>query len=116
MGPPARFIGLEPAEIERVRARHPFLKPMTVPAGAYPGIAEPLPTVGSWNVVLARPDLPDAAAYRFTRALHRAEAELGRRLEQARETTAANTVAAAPGPEFLHPGSARYLREAGLLA
>lgn len=110
----ARFIGLDGEEAARVQARHPFLKPMTVPAGAYPGIAEPLPTVGAWNVVMARPDLPDAAAWRYARALHRAEAAIARRLEQARETTAANTLAAAPAPGFLHPGTARYLREAGL--
>lgn len=111
----ARFIGLTPDEVARVQARHPFLKPMTVPAGSYPGIVDPLTTIGSWNVILARPDLPDDAAYRFTRALHRAEADLGRRLEQAKEATAANTVAAAPRPDLLHPGSARYLREAGFL-
>jgi hypothetical protein len=36
------------------------------------------------------------------------------RLEQARETTAANTAAAAPRPALLHPGVARYLREAAI--
>ena len=111
----ARFIGLDPAEAVAVEARHPFLKPMTVPAGAYPGITEPLLTVGAWNVVMARPDLPEEAAWRLARAIHRGEAEIGRRLEQARETTAANTLAAAPAPGFLHPGTARYLREAGLM-
>ncbi|WP_374449780.1 TAXI family TRAP transporter solute-binding subunit [Stella sp.] len=111
----ARFIGLDAGETARVQARHPFLKPMTVAAGAYPGIGEPLGTVGAWNVVMARPDLPEAAAWRYARALHRAEAELGRRLAQARETTLANTLAAAPAPRFLHAGTARYLRETGLL-
>ncbi|BBK35760.1 hypothetical protein STAQ_08380 [Allostella sp. ATCC 35155] len=111
----ARFIGLEADEVERVRTRHPFLKPMTVPAGAYRGIDRPLTTVGAWNVVMARPDLPEEAAWRFARALHRAEAELGRRLEQARESTAANTLAAAPESRHLHPGTARYLGEVGLL-
>ena len=48
-------------------------------------------------------------------ALDRAMADLARRLPQASETTAANTVAAAPRLELLHPGTARYLREAGLL-
>ena len=107
--------GLEPDEVRRVQARHPFLKPMTVPAGAYRGIDRPLSTVGAWNVVMARPDLPEEAAWRFIRALHRAEAELGRRLEQARESTAANTLTAAPEPRHLHAGTARYLGEAGLM-
>ncbi|MGE0726372.1 MAG: TAXI family TRAP transporter solute-binding subunit, partial [Alphaproteobacteria bacterium] len=111
----ARFIGLTEAEAAQVRTRHPYLSIMTVPAGAYPTIDRPLTTVGSWNLILSRPGLPDEVAYRFTRALHLAEGELGRRLAQARETTAANTVAASPRPDLLHPGTARYLREAGFL-
>ena len=42
-------------------------------------------------------------------------AALGARLPQARETTAANTVAAAPRPDLIHPGARRYFREINLL-
>ena len=42
-------------------------------------------------------------------------AALGAKLSQARETTAANTVAAVPNVNLLHAGVQRYLREAGLL-
>jgi hypothetical protein len=87
---------------------------MTVPAGAYPGLAAPLPSVGSWSFILARPDLPDDVAYRVARALHRGEAAIARRLPQAEETTAANTLGAAPRPELIHPGVLRYLREVGV--
>ena len=41
-------------------------------------------------------------------------AALARRLPQAQETTAANTVAAAPRKELIHPGVLRYLREVGV--
>ena len=58
---------------------------------------------------------PDDVAYRLARALHRGEAALAQRLPQARETTAANTVRAAPRAELLHPGVLRYLREVGLV-
>jgi hypothetical protein len=47
--------------------------------------------------------------------LHRGEAALGRRLPQARETTAANTVAAARRTNLIHPGVLRYLGEIGLI-
>ena len=43
---------------------------------------------------------PDETAYLLARAIHRAEAPLAARLEQARETTMANTLAAAPRPEL----------------
>ena len=65
--------------------------------------------------MLIRPDLDEAVAYRLAKALHAAEAELAKRLPQARETTAANTVNAVPRAELLHKGVAKYLRDAGLL-
>ena len=110
----ARFIAPDAAGIARILAKHAFLKPMTVPAGAYPGLTAALPSVGSWSFILARPDLPDEVTYRLARALHHGEAALARRLPQAEETTAANTLAAAPRRELIHPGVLRYLREIGI--
>ncbi|MGH7304410.1 MAG: TAXI family TRAP transporter solute-binding subunit [Candidatus Rokuibacteriota bacterium] len=110
----ARFIAPDADGITRILAKHAFLKRMTVPAGAYPGLAAPLPSVGSWSFILARPDLPDDVTYRLARALHRGEAALARRLPQAEETTAANTLGAAPRPDLIHPGVLRYLREIGV--
>ena len=55
------------------------------------------------------------AAYRVARALHRAEAGIAQRLPQGRETTVANTAAAAPRAELIHPGVRRYLTELGVL-
>ena len=56
------------------------------------------------------PSLPEDVAYRLARALHRGEAALGARLAQARESTLANTLAAAPRPDSIHPGVRRYMR------
>ncbi len=110
----ARFIAPDANGIAKILAKHAFLKPMTVPAGAYPGLAAPLASVGSWSFILARPDLPDDVTYRLAQALHRGEAALARRLPQAQETTAANTLAAAPRADLIHPGVLRYLREVGI--
>ena len=110
----ARFLVPDASGIGRILAKHSFLKPMSVPAGAYPGLGAPLPSVGSWSFILSRPDLGDDVAYRLARALHRGEAALARRLPQAQETTAANTLAAAPRPDLIHPGVLRYIREAGI--
>jgi uncharacterized protein len=110
----ARFIAPDAAGIAKILAKHAFLKPMTVPAGAYPGLAAPLASVGSWSFILARPDLANDVAYRFARALHRGEAALARRLPQAQETTAANTLGAAARIDLIHPGVLRYAREVGI--
>ena len=65
--------------------------------------------------MIARTTLADETAYRLARALHKGEAAIARRLPQAKETTAANTVSAAPRTDLIHPGAQRYLREAGFL-
>src|SRR6516225_393757 len=110
----ARFIAPDASEIARIRAKHSFLKPLTVPAGSYPKQTEPIASLGSWSFVLTREDLPDDVAYRLAKTLHGVEATFCRKLAQACETTAANTVAAAPKSELIHPGVARYLREIGV--
>lgn len=109
-----RFIVPDASEIARIQAKHPFLKTLTVPAGTYPGQTAPIVSVGSWSLVLARPDLAEDTAYKIARALHKGEAAITARLEQARETTAANTVSAAPKHELIHSGVQRYLTEIGV--
>src|SRR5216683_821362 len=66
----ARFIAPSAEESARIRAKHAFLKPMTIAAGSYPGQDAAIASVGSWSFVLARPTLDDDIAYRLARALH----------------------------------------------
>ncbi len=109
----ARFIAPSADEIARIRAKHSFLKPLTVPANSYPGQTAPIDSMGSWSFVLVRDNLPDDVAYRLARTLHGVEAAFCRKLAQACETTAANTVAAAPDVKLIHPGVLKYLKEIG---
>jgi len=109
-----RFIGPDAGEIKAILAKNPALQAVTLPAKSYPGQDAPLPSVGSWSYVLATDKLKDDTAFLLARAVHRAEGPLAARLEQARETTMLNTMAAAPRPDLLHPGVRRYLREAKL--
>jgi uncharacterized protein len=111
----ARFLAPDADGLRRIQAKHAFLKPMSVPAGSYPGQDTAIASVGSWSFIMARPTLSDDTAYRLARALHRGQASLAARLPQGADTTAANTVAAAPRPELIHPGVRRYLSEIGLL-
>jgi TRAP transporter TAXI family solute receptor len=110
----ARFIAPDAGEIARIRAKHTFLKPLTVPAGSYANQNDQIDALGSWSFILARDTLPDDVAYRLARTLHGAESAFCKKLAQACETTAANTVAAAPDIELIHPGVMRYFREIGV--
>jgi TRAP transporter TAXI family solute receptor len=109
-----RFMAPSAGEIATILKKNPALQPVTLPAKSYPGQDAPLPSVGSWSYVLAKPALPEEAAYLLARAIDRAHPQLAARLEQARETTIANTLAAAPRRDSIHPGVQRYHTEAGL--
>ena len=109
-----RFVVPDAGEIQRILAKNSALKALTLPAGSYPGQDAALNTVGSWSFVLAKPELPEEVAYKLARAIHWAEAPLAARLAQARETTMANTAAAAPNSALVHPGVRKYLREIGI--
>jgi len=111
-----RFIAPSAEEVERILGRELSLQAVTLPAKSYPGQDAPLRSVGSWSYVLATEKLPDEAGYLLARAVHRAELPFAARLEQARETTLANTAAAAPRPDLIHRGVSQYLQEAGILA
>ena len=109
-----RFVGPDAGEVKRILAKNPSLQAVTLPAKSYPGQDAPIHSVGSWSYVFARPGLPDEQAYLLARALHRAEGPLASRLDQAKESTAANILAAAPRADLVHPGALKYLREAGI--
>jgi TRAP transporter TAXI family solute receptor len=111
----ARFIAPDAEEIARIRAKHTFLKPLTIPAGSYPNQNAPIDALGSWSFILVRESLPDDVAYHLARSLHGIESTFCKKLPQACETTAANTVAAAPSPELIHPGVLKYFREIGVV-
>ncbi|WP_422000786.1 TAXI family TRAP transporter solute-binding subunit [Reyranella sp.] len=110
----ARFIAPNAEEIEQIRAKHPFFRPLTVPAGLYRGQRDPIETVGTWSVLMARPDLPDAVGRRLAAAL--GKAEKGQLLpRQLAQSTARNTVAALPEHGVLQPGVRAHFEEQGLI-
>jgi TRAP transporter TAXI family solute receptor len=110
-----RFVGPDAEEVKRILAKNPSLQAVTLPAKSYPGQDAPIHSVGSWSYVFARPGLSEEQGYLLARALHRAESPLAARLDQAKESTAANIVAASPRPDLIHPGVQKYLREVNLL-
>src|SRR5437879_8657077 len=87
----ARFITPDAEGLKRILAQYPLIKPITLPAWSYAGQNAPVAALGSWSLVLARPGLPDEAAYQLARALHQAEGALGANLEQAKEPALDNT-------------------------
>jgi TRAP-type uncharacterized transport system substrate-binding protein len=69
---------------------------------------------GFFSFSPARADLPEALAYRLTKAIHNGQPKLAARLTQGRNTLAENTRKAAGHPDRIPPGARRYLAEVGL--
>jgi len=109
-----RFVVPDANEIRAILARNPALQAVTLPAESYPGQSAAITSVGAWSYVLANEALPEETAYRLARAVHKGERAFAARLEQARETTMANTLSAAKRRELIHPGVLKYLSEAGI--
>ena len=84
-----------------------------MPAGIYKGQDQPIPTLGSTTILVARDDMPKDLAYGIVKHLIARRAELVSALKAFEELT----------PEFapkipavdLHPGAEAYYKEAGVL-
>lgn len=109
-----RFVVPTAAEIEQIRAKHPFLAQLTVPPSLYPSQYDPIVTVGAWSFILARPDLDDAVGYRLARSLNKTERAYVQS-KQTIQTTARNTLLAIRSLDELQPGVLRFYREAKLV-
>jgi len=83
-----------------------------IPAGVYPTVRAPVPTVGAANVLVADAALSDALAYEMLRALFDHKAELEAVHPAAKELSLA--MAVSPAPAAFHPGAIRLYAERGV--
>lgn len=108
-----RFIVPSGEEIARIRAKYPFLVPLTVRAGTYPGDNTAVTTVGSWSFIAARSDLDPMIARRLAADLYKAEQQT-LKSPYLVQTTSANTLAGVNSFDELHPGVLGYYKDSGL--
>ena len=94
------------------RDHGPLYFPLTVPAGAYPGVTAPVSVVGVANVLVVHRDMPEPLAYDITRLLFEKAQELVAIHPEARNLSPA--AAGQGSPADFHPGALRYYREAGI--
>ncbi len=94
------------------RQHGPLYFPLEVPAGAYPGVTEPVSVVGVANVLVVNRSMPDQLAYDVTRLLFEKQPELAAIHPEARNLSLQTAVKGSP-VDF-HPGALRYYREKGI--
>ncbi len=109
----ARFVPLDQDFARDMIARYPYYVPADVPGGLYPNNPDPVPTIGVRGIVIASTATPDEIAYLVTRAVFEHIAEL-RTLHLAFADVTAEEMLDHCLFAPVHPGAARYYREAGL--
>jgi uncharacterized protein len=112
-----RLVPFTDADVARIRAKYEWYSPYTIEktwyANALKVDAKDVPTFTEWIYVAARDDFPEETAYQIAKVLGDKHDELVTAFKAANSSTAENT---AKYPGFkLHPGTARYLREKGLV-
>jgi TRAP transporter TAXI family solute receptor len=83
-----------------------------IPAGAYPGVRDPVTTVGAANLLVADEAMSEALAYDIVRILVDHKAELLAVHPAAKELSLTTAVAPAAAP--FHPGAIRFYAERGV--
>jgi TRAP transporter TAXI family solute receptor len=110
--PGFRLVPIRHDHVRGLRGQFPFLQPLIVPKGTYPGVDSDVETVGVSILLTCRVSLEEDLVYQMTKLLFEALPELGDRLPVARLI---NPEQAPTTPIPLHPGAARYYREREIL-
>lgn len=108
---PIRLIGLTQPQIAAAIAADPAFHPATIPSGVYPGINEPVNTLGVANILVVSEELPESLVYEVTKALFTQVEQLAAIHPAAGQISIEYTLESMPIP--LHPGAIRYLLESG---
>ena len=89
----------------------PTFAPYTLRAGMYEGMADPVLTMSTPNVLIVHADMDEELAYNITKAMYEKVEELIAIHPAANDTTVEFSVDSTPIP--FHPGALRYLEEVG---
>lgn len=107
-------VPVEPRTAEAIHADNPFFRAATIPAGTYKGIGE-VPTLDVMAQLIVDAALDEERVYAVTRALwgERMQRLLRQGHPKGRQIALTRALEGLAVP--LHPGAARFYREAGIL-
>jgi hypothetical protein len=108
LGAQSYLVAIDGPPADRLRARSGFLFPAYVPAGAYPGQASSVRTLGIQNLLVTRRDLAEPVVYELTKQFFVALPKLSALVSSLRHLDV-DRASATSIP--LHDGAARYYRE-----
>jgi len=110
--PQVALLGITDAQIRAADAGLGLWSRHMIPVGTYPGQSDAIPSMGQPNVLVARADIGDREVYEIVKTVYE---HLDFLQGIHRATGAMSVESALVGlPLPLHPGAARFYREAGL--
>lgn len=104
----AQLLHIRGPAMVKLRTTHPFFRSEVIPAGAYPGMNQPVHTLSVDVVLLTRAGLDDAIVRRLTEGLFRMLPQLNAELPFVKGMVPERAPAT---PVPLHQGAALYYRE-----
>jgi TRAP transporter TAXI family solute receptor len=109
----ARVLPLKEADVNKVLKVDSSWTKTVIPANSHDKIKKDTLTIVNWYYMVAKEDFPADVVYRMAKTLDTRHADLVAGYNGAKDATAQNAVKYITFK--LHPGTARYLKEKGLL-
>jgi TRAP transporter TAXI family solute receptor len=108
------LIDVDKDKLAAIAKKHPFMIPMTIPAGTYKGQEKDVHTMGYTMNLFVRADLPDKVVYEVTKAIFSHQGEFSKVHPLAKKFTVEGAYKDPVIP--IHPGAKKYYKEAGVLS
>ena len=112
LGDDMRVLDFSDAQLKKVNAAYDLWTPFEIPAGTYPGQAQPIHTIAQPNFLAVRADIDENAVYLITKTIYENLPFLNGIHAATKDMALEKAIAGLPMP--LHPGAARYYQEQGI--
>jgi TRAP transporter TAXI family solute receptor len=110
--PGVRFLPVDQQHMDKILEMEPGLMATAIPQGAYKGLEEDVPAVGTVTAIVIHKDVSDDLAYKIVKTLYANWPELAKVKKKAIEDSKPeNALLGARIP--VHPGAMRYYKEMG---
>ena len=112
MGDKATLLGFTEEQAQKADGGLGLWTPYLIPASAYPGLEKDVMTIAQPNCLAVRADIDDETVYQITKTLYENLPFLNAIHKATKAMSLEKALDGLPMP--LHPGAARYFKEAGL--
>ncbi|MFS1876441.1 TAXI family TRAP transporter solute-binding subunit [Enterovibrio norvegicus] len=112
MGDEIKILSFTDEQIKQANGEYNLWTSYEIPANTYPGLDKPVTTITQPNFLAARSDIPEEDVYQLTKAIYENLPFLQGIHKATKAMAIEKAIAGLPVP--LHPGAARFYKEAGV--